>query len=68
MTQLEGFAPLKHYAQYVSTMRGQQRAEGKRRLKGHMLLFIRKHGLFEVDETWRSLADALFDVYPKQLN
>lgn len=68
MTQLEGFTPLKHYARRVSTLRGQKRAEGKRRLKGHMLLFIRKHGLLEVDETWRSLVNALFDVYPKHLN
>ena len=68
MTQLEGFTPLKHYAQHVSNLRGSRRAEGKRRLKGAMLLFIRKHGFLEVDETWRALANALFDVYPKQLN
>ena len=68
MTQLEGFTPLKHYAQHVSRLRGSQRAKEKRKLKGRMLLFIRKHGLLEVDETWRSLVDALFDVYPKQLN
>ena len=68
MTQLEGFTPLKHYAQYVSHMRGQGRADGKRQLKGQMLAFIRKHGLIEVDETWRTLANALFDIYPKQLN
>ncbi len=68
MTQLEGFTSLKYYAQHVSCLNGSQRAEGKRQLKGWMLLFIRKHGLLEVDETWRSLAHALFDVYPKQLN
>ena len=68
MTQLEGFTRLKHYAQTVSHLRGQARAEGKRQLKGRMLMFIRKHGLLEVAETWRSLVDALFDVYPKQLN
>ena len=68
MTQLEGFAPLKHFAQNVALMRGAQRAEGKRQLKGRMLTFIRKHGLLEVDETWRTLANVLFDVYPKRLN
>ena len=68
MTQLEDFTPLKHYAQTVSRMSGSERAVGKRQLKGHMLNFIRKHGLLEVDETWRTLADALFDIYPKQLN
>ena len=68
MTQLEGFTPLKHYAQHVSHMNGPKRAEGKRRLKGRMLNFIREHGLIEVDETWRTLANALFDVYPTQLN
>ena len=68
MTQLEGFTPLKHYAHHVSHLKGLQRAEGKRQLKGRMLLFIRKHGFLEVDETWRSLVNALFDVYPKQLN
>ena len=66
--QLEGFALLKYYAQNVACMTGIQRAAGKRQLKGEMLLFIRKHGLLEVDETWKTLADALFDVYPKQLN
>ena len=68
MTQLEGFTPLKHYAQQVSSMTGEKRTQGKRRLKGRMLTFIRRHGFLEVDETWRSLANALFDVYPAQLN
>ena len=68
MTQLEGFTPLKHYAHNVSHMRGRRRADGKRQLKGRMLAFIRRHRLLEVDETWRTLANALFDVYPAQLN
>ena len=68
MTQLEGFTSLKHYAHVVSRLKGQARAKGKRQLKGRMLVFIRRHGMLEVDETWKTLADALFDIYPKQLN